>query len=164
MARVIRPVIAEDAARLCHLQLEAWRSDYQHSVDPEKWLDDDGFDRDAREVNMRRLVTDPSTRAFLVAMQDEEIVGFITVGDARDGDRPGETELSWIYFHPSAQGTGFALELAAAALGDRPAYLWVNERNHRALAFYAKLDFVADGARKDTETLFDEPEVRLVRG
>ena len=28
---------------------------------------------------------------------------------AEDADRPGETELSWIYFHPSVQGTGFAL-------------------------------------------------------
>lgn len=163
MTRSIRPVADADAPRLCELQTAGWRTEYPHMVDPEQWLADDGFDLTAREANMRRLIIAPETESFLAAVQDGLIVGFITVGESRDVDRPGETELSWIYFDPAAHGTGFAAELVFAALGDRPAYVWMAECNPRARAFYTKLGFAADGMRRDTGTLFDEPELRFAR-
>jgi hypothetical protein len=65
------------AARLCDIQMDAWRGEYPHEVDPEQWLDADGFDRAAREANMVRLKTAP------------------------------ETELSALYFDPEEFGSGF---------------------------------------------------------
>lgn len=112
---------------------------------------------------MRRLISSPETESFLAAVQDDVVVGFITVGESRDVDRPGETELSWIYFDPAAHGSGFAAELVIAGLGSRPAYVWVAEHNPRARVFYAKLGFSPDGARRETDTLFDQPELRLAR-
>jgi ribosomal protein S18 acetylase RimI-like enzyme len=164
MTRAIRPAAAADAARLCDIQMDAWRSEYPHDTDPEAWLDADGFDRAAREANMVWLLTAPTTRKFLVAQADAEVVGFITVGDSRDDDRPGETELSSIYFAPASHGTGFARELLDGALGTQPAHLWVAEENGRARAFYAKAGFVTDGERRDNDTLFDQPEIRMARG
>ena len=163
MTRTIRPVIDADAPRLCDAQTAGWLVEYPSISDPIAWLDADGFDRAAREANMRRLIVAPETESFLAAVQDDLVVGFVTVGESRDSDRPGETELSWIYFDPAAHGSGFAAELVFAALGNRPAYVWVAERNPRARAFYAKLGFVEDGVRRETGTLFDEPELRLAR-
>jgi ribosomal protein S18 acetylase RimI-like enzyme len=158
--RVARPA---DASRLCDLQMDGWRAEYPHDVDPEVWLDADGFDRSAREANMVRLMSAPETQSFLVATQDGVIAGFITLGDSRDADRPGETELAWIYFDPRNFGSGLATELVEDALGDRPAYVWVAEKNRRAYAFYRKLGFTPDGTRRDTDTLFDQAEIRLAR-
>lgn len=162
--RSIRPATAADAARLCDIQMDAWRSEYPHDVDPEMWLDADGFDRVAREANMVWLLGAPTTRTFLVAEDDGAVVGFITTGDSRDDDRVGETELSSIYFAPASHGNGFAGELLQAALGAGPAYLWVAEANGRARAFYGKAGFRVDGVRRDTDTLFDQPEIRMSRG
>jgi ribosomal protein S18 acetylase RimI-like enzyme len=143
--------------------MDAWRGEYPHDVDPEQWLDADGFDRAAREVNMVRLMTADETESFLVAIRDNSVVGFIVVGQPRDEDRPSEPELSALYFDATEFGSGFATELVDAALGERPAYLWVAELNARARRFYAKVGFEGDGARRDTETLFDQAEVRMAR-
>lgn len=163
MARTIRPVVAADAARLCELQTVGWLLEYPHVKNLIQRLDDDGLNLAAREATMRRLITAPETESFLAAVQDGVVVGFITVGESRDADRVGETELSWIYFDPTAHGSGFAAELVFAALGHRPAYLWMAQNNTRALAFYTKLGFAPDGNRRETGTLFNEPEMRLAR-
>lgn len=163
MARIIRPVVHADAPRLCELQAAAWAIEYPHIADPIRQLAANGIGPAARETKMRQLIVAPQTKSFLAAVQDGVVVGFITVGESRDTDRPGETELSWIYFDPTAHGTGFAAELVHAALGDRPAYLWFAEHNLRALAFYTKLGFAPDGHRRVTGTLFNAPELRLAR-
>jgi RimJ/RimL family protein N-acetyltransferase len=163
VARHIRRAEPSDAARLCDIQMDAWRGEYPHDVDPEQWLDADGFDRAARDANMARLMAAPETESFLVAIRDDAVVGFIVLGRSRDADRPGETELSALYFDPTEFGSGFASELVDAALGARPAYLWVAELNGRARRFYEKLRFANDGTRRDNDTLFDQAEIRMAR-
>jgi hypothetical protein len=52
--------------------------------------------------------------------------------------------------------------LIAAAVGDRPAYLWVLDGNDRAMRFHRRHGFVDEGGRTpepDTGNL----EVRMVR-
>ena len=71
-------------------------------------------------------------------------------------------ELTTLYVGAAHRGSGLADALLQEALGDGAAYLWAFERNARALAFYARHGFVADGTRK-----LDVPtgawERRLVR-
>lgn len=71
-------------------------------------------------------------------------------------------ELTTLYVGAAHRGGGLADALLREALGDGAAYLWAFERNARALAFYARHGFVADGTRK-----LDVPtgawERRLVR-
>jgi ribosomal protein S18 acetylase RimI-like enzyme len=163
MSCVIRAAEPTDCARLCDIQMEAWRGEYPHTVDPETWLDADGFDRAAREANMLRLIAAADTEAFLVAVNERRIVGFAIAGGSRDDDRIGQTELSALYFEPAEFGSGFARQLVEAAIGNRSAYLWVAELNGRAQHFYEKLGFGNDGRRRDVDTLFDQVEVRMQR-
>ena len=62
-----------------------------------------------------------------------------------------------------AHGTGLADELMAHAIGDRPAYLWVLDRNDRAIAFYRRHGFTDEGGRK-LEHDAGVVEVRMARG
>jgi diamine N-acetyltransferase len=103
--------------------------------------------------------------ALLVAEQDDpgvDLVGYALlvrgVPDDADivavvGDEP-TVELSKIYVHPGAQGTGVASDLMRAALdatpglvADRAVWLGTNGENARAQAFYRKHGFETAGTR-----------------
>lgn len=85
-------------------------------------------------------------------------------GPAR-GDVPAPRELYTIYILAEAYGSGLAQALVGRVLGDSPAFLWVLERNPRAIGFYTKLGFEPDGAR-EFFVAGDQrvPEIRMVRG
>ncbi|MET4224885.1 GNAT family N-acetyltransferase [Oerskovia enterophila] len=77
---------------------------------------------------------------------DQDIVAVV-------GDEP-TVELSKIYVHPGAQGTGVASDLMRAALDaapglvpDRAVWLGTNGENARAQAFYRKHGFAVAGSR-----------------
>lgn len=90
----------------------------------------------------------PDGGVVQVAVRGEQVIGFITVGPGRDPARAGDLELQALYVSPDHHGTGVADQLVHAALVDGPAYLWVLEGNDRAIAYYRKHGFVADGAQK----------------
>jgi GNAT superfamily N-acetyltransferase len=97
-----------------------------------------------------------------LARDDEGVVGMATVGLARDVDAPVPLELYAINVLRRAHGTGLADDLMAVAVGDRAAYLWVLEGNHRAQAFYERHGFSDEGGRKpepDTGVV----EIRMAR-
>lgn len=56
---------------------------------------------------------------------------------------------------------GFAC--ASTPFGDRPAFLWVAEGNPRAIAFYRRNGFIADGTRKIAPDWENLAEIRMVR-
>jgi len=111
------------------------------------------LDSDGRDVN---------GRAVLVAQADDRLVGFLTVGPARDPEMSGRVELMSLYVHLDLHGTGVAQELAEHGLPDGPSYLWVLDGNHRAQAFYRKLGYHLDGATKPHEPT-GTVEVRMIR-
>ena len=100
--------------------------------------------------------------AIWVAEVDGEIVGWANTSTGRDADRPRDLELEGIYVLDAHHGTGVGQALLDAAVGDRPAYLWVLADNPRARAFYRRNGFEPDGTEKVDEE-WDVTEVRLVR-
>ena len=74
-----------------------------------------------------------------------------------------ELELNGLYLLTAQHGTGLGPALIDAALGDRPASLWMAEDNPRAVAFYGRNGFTPDGARKVEPSWEDIAEVRLTR-
>lgn len=101
-----------------------------------------------------------------VAEADGEIVGWATTGDgsraAHAGDAaPRPLELEGIYILDSWYGTGVGQALLDAAIGNRPAFLWVAADNPRAQAFYRRNGFALDGA-EDEYPMLDTP-VRIAR-
>ncbi|AXH96108.1 GNAT family N-acetyltransferase [Ornithinimicrobium avium] len=101
-------------------------------------------------------------RAMLVAVLGEEPVGFVMVGPARDEDAPAPRQVWSLNVAPEHQGSGVAQRLLDEAFGDGPGYLWVAQRNSRAIRFYERNGFALDGTqaqdRHDGVT-----ELRMVR-
>jgi GNAT superfamily N-acetyltransferase len=91
-----------------------------------------------------------------------EVVGWANTSGGRDDDRPRGLELEGLYVLDEHHGTGVGQALVDAAIGDRPAYLWVLDENPRAQAFYRRNGFSPDGASKVDE-LWHVRELRYVR-
>jgi GNAT superfamily N-acetyltransferase len=100
--------------------------------------------------------------AIWVAEVDGEIVGWANTSAGRDADGPRDLELEGLYVLDAHHGTGVGQALLDAAVGDRPAYLWVLADNPRARAFYRRNGFEPDGVEHVDEE-WDVIEVRLVR-
>jgi len=100
-----------------------------------------------------------------VAELDGEVVGFVDVGESRDGDAEGEVYA--IYVDPDHFGAGMGRELIRAAelrmreLGYADVILWVMEDNPRARRFYEAAGWTLDGTRRPIEIFgIEVPEVR----
>ena len=98
-----------------------------------------------------------------VAEVDGNIVGFASTAPARDEDPPRELELATIYLLTAHHGSGLGQALLDATLGDRAASLWVLDENPRAIAFYRRNGFEADGTEKIDRDYGNVREIRLVR-
>ncbi|WP_062318042.1 GNAT family N-acetyltransferase [Demequina maris] len=159
-ATLVRRATVDDAPAIARVHLQSWRETYP-PVLPAEVLG--GLDLDARTARWQEIL-DEGRSTVHVAVAGGEVVGFASAGDGRHDDAPAPRELEGLYVLARRHGTGDGARLLAAAIGDRPAYLWVWRDNARALAFYGKHGFAADGAA-DTHTVSDHPipAVRMVR-
>jgi GNAT superfamily N-acetyltransferase len=157
----IRAATGSDATGIARAQERAWQSAYRH-VFPVDELDRGGFIRS--ELWRERLEHPPPGWTTLVADEDGEVVGFVSVGPSRD--ERGLGELYAIYVHPDWWGTGAGRALIER--GDlelrsryREATLWVLEDNPRARSFYEAAGWAPDGATKSVARWgVRAPEVR----
>jgi ribosomal protein S18 acetylase RimI-like enzyme len=140
-----------DATAIATVHVEGWLAAYDGLVPASMFAGLSVADRAARWA--QALETD---RGVLVADVDDSIVGFASVGSSRDDDAvDGDGELYAIYLDPAqwSTGIGHALHEAAmetlAAVGYTRASLWVLEGNARAIRFYERHGWSADGAIKD---------------
>ncbi|GAA3744826.1 hypothetical protein GCM10022239_20430 [Leifsonia bigeumensis] len=122
----------------------------------------EGFPPGERARMWRRTIDDGLGELW-VADVDGNIVGFASTLPSRDENPPRDLELGAIYLLAAHHGSGLGQALLDAALGDRPASLWVLEENPRATAFYRRNGFQPDGAEKIDPRFGDVREIRLVR-
>lgn len=91
------------------------------------------------------------TDGILVAEQAESVIGFVGYGN-RGEEAPGTGEIFALYILSEYYGTGVAQQLMDAALERLKDYpkicLWVLKENKRAIRFYEKYGFAADGTEK----------------
>lgn len=121
-------------------------------------------------------LSDPR-RAVLVARDEGRIIGYAMLIHGVPADeciqravpaRPA-VELSKLYLLPQFHGKGVAATLMAAALatatdwGARCMWLGTNEKNHRALRFYAKSGFTINGAKTFRMGDFVEDDHVMIR-
>lgn len=153
----VRPAVPDDAATMTAIRNAGWRDAYAHLLSPGFLADlptgSDGF---RRAIELGRAT-------FVVAELDAEVVGFAIAGPPREDEAPRDLELALIYQYPRAHGSGTGQALLDAAIGDRPAYLWVAEGNPRAIAFYRRNGFTPDGAHKTAPEWENLAEIRMVR-
>lgn len=117
-------------------------------------------ERTARMLSWTGPLGAPQPRhAMLVAERAGRILGFAAVGPARDAETGDETtgELRTVMVDDAARGSGagFALvsagEAAMRASGLSVAALWVLPENARAVRFYERCGWSADGTERTTD-------------
>jgi L-amino acid N-acyltransferase YncA len=160
----IRAARAADAEGIARVHVTAWQEAYVDAFPAEYLTALDPADRVDR---WRRIIEDDAEDVRVAVDTDTDtdtVVGWATSGYRRDPDGPRTLELNGIYLLGSYHGSGAGQGLIDAALGERPAYLWVLEVNPRAQAFYLRNRFAFDGgARTDHVGGHPVSELRMVR-
>lgn len=173
MSFTIRPAAAADAPDILRVRRQGWQETYAHLLS-ERILADLAADAEARAARLAaRLAGNQEAglvEHWVAAGPDGGIIGFAAAGPTRPDPDPTPSaplppeELYALYLLRGAHGGGAGQALLDAALGARPAALWVLEDNPRARAFYLRNGFRPDGAALE---LGDEwqgaREIRMVR-
>jgi ribosomal protein S18 acetylase RimI-like enzyme len=149
----VRPATAEDADAIGRVQVETWRAAYRGLMPDDAVA---AFDVEERRRMWREgLAREPRPgSATFVAELEGEVVGFASVGAARDEEDAGE--LYAIYLHPTCwdRGIGRALleraEESMRSSGFTRAILWVMEGNERGERFYRAAGWERDDRKLDT--------------
>lgn len=149
---LIRPATVEDAIALGALHVRTWRAAYQGIV-PDTVLN--RMSETQRQAHFEQAIATQQEETYVLE-KGSEIVGFLTLGAARDADlAPHSTGEIWgIYISPNhwRQGLGSRLvSYAEQLLRDRAydqAVLWVLAENQTARVFYEAWGFRPDGQTK----------------
>jgi GNAT superfamily N-acetyltransferase len=98
------------------------------------------------------------------AVQGLVWVGVAHARAASESGAPAALELVALHLLEVAQGSGIADRLLQMAIGDAPAYLWLQGRDPRAAPFLERHGFRPDGVSRARDGQPDgRMEVRLVR-
>ncbi len=140
----IRLAHAEDAAGIARVHVESWRDAYA-SVLPKRHL----LQLDPQRYCIgwtKSLARADDRHHTLVAIADNEIVGFATFGKPREGRPASVGEIYMLYVATDWREQGVGRQLLQAAFvalwetGSKAASIWCLEANHAAIGFYKRLD------------------------
>jgi GNAT superfamily N-acetyltransferase len=163
----LREARPEDARALAELVVTTWQAAYRGLL-PDTLLD--GLEVQSNEARWRERLADPAITA-LVCEVEGPVAGFITHGASHDDDASAAVgEVYALYVLPEHWGQGYGFALMAAALDGLRARdkaivtLWTLRGNDRAIRFYERQGFCADGGTKlvthRSGTLLDEVRYR----
>lgn len=164
----IRQACPVDDAALARLHIASWRAAYQGLI-PSTFLE--SLEEEPRILRWRSLIEEQSSDLpqVLVAIENDEMVGFTRVNRTRDSDLDKSLwgEIEAIYVHPDRWGSGYGTALldmgaeVARASGLSRLSLWVLTDNQQARAFYAHCGWEPEGQIKtDTSNGFPLHQLR----
>ena len=153
---------AETDEELCgrgYVHCTAWQEAYRGIV-CDRYLD-----------SMTVAATTARARRFpentLIAKDKEKVVGFAVYGPSRDEDLTNAGEVEAIYVLSEYYGKKIGYRLmneAVSRLGEYDTiFLWVFEKNERAIRFYHKYGFEFDGCRKQWNLGTPVTIVRMIK-
>lgn len=150
-AASITPLRPTDAAVIAPLHVRLWHAAYTGLLPQERL---DGISLAHRTSMWERFAAEHEEHGrtadgvvvHVARDEDGTPIGWAAVGPARQEDAPRAEELWALYLAQEHWGSGLASELLTAALGERPAYLYVLQGNARAIRFYQRHGFTLDGA------------------
>ena len=148
----VRHATSADADAIGRVQVDTWRVAYADLL-PQETID--AFDVGTRQEMWREGLgrTPRPGSATFVALVEDEVVGFATVGASYSEEGTGE--LYAIYVDPPRWGIGAGralIERAEASLresGFSKALLWVLAGNEQAERFYRAAGWERDGEKED---------------
>ncbi|WP_235026464.1 GNAT family N-acetyltransferase [Glutamicibacter sp. JC586] len=141
----IRLATENDVRPALEMKLQSWREAYAALREPSF------FDHHERELEgqvawwERGLAS--GAQFFIAEDAQGKIIGLAggTPTIEEDQDAGVEIELGMLYVASQYYGSGLGAHLMELVLGQREALVWVIEGNDRALAFFEKHGFKADG-------------------
>lgn len=146
----IRAATVADAPAIAIVHVAAWQAAYEGQLPAEFLASLSVADRTAVWSQALR-----SGEIVLVADSEDGVTGFVSVGKSRDDDAvAGTAELNAIYLDPTRWSKGIGHQLHEAAIarladdGYDAVTLWVLGGNTRAIGFYERHGWAADGATK----------------
>lgn len=139
----IRKATIQDAFSLAKVHVDAWRSAYKQII-PQSYLDQLSYDE--RHAMWIDILSKKNTLSIQLVAVDKEnnIVGFVAGGEAREPEFGYDAELYAIYLLPEYQGQGIGKKLILHLTewliqnGYHKLYLWVLEKN-KTRYFYEQL-------------------------
>ena len=147
MGIIIKPIETEDELRgKAYVHWKSWQEAYAGIVDA-------GY--------LARLTLDKCEgiasrfpENTWIAKDGERVVGFAAAGKARgvDGETAeGEVYAIYVLEEYQKRGVGYALMRHSLSVlaGCRRIYVWVLKENQKAISFYERVGFRADGAEKE---------------
>ncbi|MGH8820953.1 MAG: GNAT family N-acetyltransferase [Rhodoferax sp.] len=148
---LLRSAAPDDALAVARVHVRAWQVAYR-SLLPQDYLNQLRPEDRAKRYDFGSAdLTKPAT---IVAICDESIVGFATVGSAQDSNCRGTGELCALYVDPDWWGRGVGRALIEQAryrlreCGFRSAVLWVMAGNSSAEQFYVCDGWTLDGMQR----------------
>ena len=160
----IRKAKPTDAQAIAKVQIAAWQAAYQNIL-PADFLA--AMTIEKCTTNWTAALTTDNPGQYLVVEYNNEIIGFSCFGPARDSDLPASAaELVGINIHPLFWQKQIGSQLLAAIIEQlktqyQSLYLWVAADNARAIHFYQKHGFVADGEQKNQTLHANIAEIRM---
>jgi GNAT superfamily N-acetyltransferase len=163
----VRDAVGADAEDIARVHVEAWRETYS-GVLADHHFSEETFRR-RKQFWTGYLHLEPRPGRMVVAEQGGTLVGFANAGeahgpDAEHGFPPARPlHLFSIYLLAAAHGSGLGRLMLESVLRHDPAQLWVLRGNDRAVAFYERNGFVADGVEFSDPSNSSLIELRMVR-
>lgn len=148
----VRRADTQDAGAITNVHIASWRGAYA-GVIPDDVLA--ALDAAKREPAWLQVL-ESSESSTWVAIAHQRLIGFASVGPARDEDSDsGDLELYSMYLDPESWGRGVARALMRT-IDDEvtdtvPISLWVLAENERARHFYQRFGFAHDGVERIDE-------------
>jgi len=149
------PARISDAPVYARIHVDSWRAAYRELI-PDSYIE--RFTYELREQRFRQSLAANAEETYLI-QQNDQVVGILTLGVARDSDvdvhRTGE--IWGIYLSPNYWRKGIGRQVVREAesmlqaRGYETIILWVLEKNQQARQFYEAMGFSADGASKSID-------------
>jgi len=148
---LLRRAEPADEAAVARVHVRSWQVAYRGLL-PDRYLD--ALQPEDRAVSYTFGDSAPGRPATVVAIEQDAICGFATIGPTRDTHRAGSGELYAIYVDPASWGRGLGRALMndardrLALQGFEEGRLWVLVGNERAERFYREDGWLPDGSRR----------------
>ena len=159
MSITIKKMESDDEIKgKAYVHWKAWQEAYPGLVD-QRYLDEQTLEK--YEAKAYRWLDN-----IIVAKDGDRVVGFVGYGKYRNDELKNTGEIYAIYILAEYYGQGVGYGLMQAGLSQVEAYpqiaVWVLKENKRAIRFYERCGFHADGREETLQLGSPVTEIRMI--